>query len=116
MTSIRPIQHCLHVRARRGKISDFQKGRPRAIICKLHRDDIADELDYKFANLGMQRVNNVRCSKQFSPDVQRRRNEALLARKTLKEAKTIEKAYIKYPATLMVKKPNTVGYIKHKSF
>ena len=104
------------VRAHRGKSSNFQKGRPRAIICKLNRDDTADEIEYKFANLGMQRINNVRCSKQFSPDVQRRRNEALLERKTLKEAKSIEKAYIKYPATLMVKKPNTAGYVKHKSF
>ena len=104
------------VRAHRGKPSQTQNGKPRPIICKLYRDDAADELDYRFANLGNQRKNNVRCSKQFSPDVERRRNLALLERKTLKENNQIVKAFIKYHATLMVQKPNSIGYVKHKAF
>ena len=92
------------VRAHRGKPA--VNGKPRVIICKMARDDIADEIDYKFANLGQQRINNIRCSKQFSPELQQRRNQALFERKKLKENNEISKGYIKYPAALMVCKPN----------
>ena len=80
--------------------------KPRGIICKMARDDIADGIDYKFANLGQQRLNNIRCSRQFSPELQERRNQDLLERKSLKDKKELRKGYIKYPATLMVFKPN----------
>ena len=102
------------VRAHRGKPA--VNGKPRVIICKMARDDIADEIDYKFANLGQQRINNIHCPKQFSPELQQRGNQAPFERKKLKEKNEISKGYIKYPATLMVCKPNGKTFMKHKTY
>ena len=105
--------NCIIHAHRSGKIHD---NKPRPIICKILHDDLADEIDYKFANLRQDCINHARCSKQYSPAIQARRKQAMLERRRLKETNEIAKAYIKYLATLMIQKPNSVVYVKHKAF
>ncbi len=58
-----------------------------------------------------------RAEQMFSPDLTKRRNAAMLERKKLLAGKAISNGYVKFPATLMVKKSKTDKfYTKYKSF
>ena len=57
--------------------------------------------------------NNIRCSKQFTQQLQAMRNKALSVRYELKKTNQITKGYIDYPAKLIIMFPNADKYVKH---
>ena len=60
-------------------------------------------------------TTNIRCSKQFTPDVHTRRKKALAVRHDLKLNNKITKGFIDYPAKLMVVLPGADRYSLHSS-
>lgn len=99
------------IRAHRsGKVA---ANKPRAIYVKFSRDDIADDILKKL------RFNkkNIHVDKQYTPDLQTRRNKALAVRKELKAGNFITKGYVEYPAKLYVMTPDSKNlYIKHSEY
>ena len=59
---------------------------------------------------------NFRAEQMFSPAISSRRNQAMLKRRALKDEGRIEKAYVAFPAKLMVKKKGELIYTLHLEF
>ena len=92
-----------------------QEARP--IFTKFTRDDVADSIDYVFIRVDRRGANNqIRCSKQYTPDVQARRKKVLSVRHDLKQNKQIIKTYIDYPAKLLVMLPGAEKYTLHNTY
>jgi len=62
------------------------------------------------------RDTHIYASNMYSPSLTARRNDAMLHRKTLKSNEPCIKAYVKYPATLMVQRPGNSHYQLEKVF
>ena len=100
------------IRAHRSGKRINQKARP--IFTKFTRDDVADSIDYGFISVDRRgATNQIRCSKQYTPDVQARRKKALSVRYDLKQ---ITKTYIDYPAKLLVMLPGAEKYTLHSIY
>ena len=64
----------------------YDKVSNRAIFTKFSRDDVADNIESGFIELRKKgHQNNIRCSKQFTQQLQAKRNKALSVRHELKK-------------------------------
>ena len=59
---------------------------------------------------------NIFVDQMYGPRTTWRRNQALIARKELKNKKEIVSGYVAFPAKLMVKKTGSTNYILHKDY
>ena len=99
-------------RVHRGRKSQHSTG-PRNIYAKFYSWKDSELLKQLFMDLGKTHPKlKIRCEQMYSPDLTKRRNLALIERKTL-----IKNKKITFPAKLMVKKMKTdKKYIEHSSF
>ena len=63
---------------------------------------MAHKIESGFTGVIRRGTTNIRCSKQFTPEVQTRREKALAVRHALKLNNKTTKGFINYPAKLMV--------------
>lgn len=98
--------------------SDGQPPPPRRIFARLRFSDTAQDIFTSFRELAVKKPNMpIRIEMQYSERVTRRRNEALLERKSLLHKKEIASGYVDYPAKLMVKrKKGDDKYILYQKF
>ena len=104
-------------RAHRGNASQTRQG-PRHIYAKFYSWKDSELIKENFAEQNRKHPKmNLRAEQMFSPDLTKRRNAAMLDRKKLLDDKIISNGYVKFPATLMVKKKKTDKfYVKHESY
>ena len=77
----------------------------------------AQYLISKFKTLNRKHANlRIYVEQLYSPRITKRRNEAMLMRRTLIRNKEIISGYVDYPAILMVKKENRSKYEKQSSY
>ena len=70
----------------------------------------------EFIGVNRRVSTQIRCCKQFTPEVQTRRKKALAVRYDLKSNKQITKGFINYPARLMVILTGADKYTLHSSY
>ena len=104
-------------RAHRGAPSEDQTG-PRPIFARFFSWKDSELVKSAITKLKIQNLTKTMADQKFGPLTTQRRNMALLERKTLKAAGKITKAYIKFPAKLMVKSTNDANerYRCHKDY
>ena len=113
--SLDPDEHI--ERAHRGhKLTHKSKKTARDIhVCFYDWNDTQKVLQ-GFQKHGIGNNQNIFIEQRFGPNTSWRRNQAKLARKSLKEKKEIISGYISYPAKLMVKKSKEGKYSLFKDF
>ncbi len=104
-------------RAHRGNSSQTRQG-PRHIYVKFYSWKDSELIKENFAEQNRKHPKmNLRAEQMFSSDLTKRRNTAMVERKKLINDKTISNGYVKFPATLIVKRKKTDKfYIKHESY
>ena len=85
-------------------------------LVKFNRDDVAHSIESGFIDIIRRGTTHIRCSKQFTPEVQLRRKKALAVRYDLKASNQITKGFIDYPAKLLVMLPGADRYTLHSSY
>lgn len=103
-------------RAHRGKKNEKKSGPPSIYAC-LHDWKDAQYLIKTFKENNRNNRNlQIYIEQLYSPDVVKRRNQAMIVRKELLSKKEILAGYVEYPAILMVKKEVRGKYEKHSSY
>ena len=88
------------------------QGKPRPIFCNLLMSTFVDEICDTSRTL----ISNIKFERQYTPELNERRNKAILKRKELKGSNAIISGYVAYPATLMVKTTINSTYKKFEDF
>lgn len=98
--------------------SDGQPPPPRRIFARMRFSDAAADVYTAFRVLAVKHADmTIRVEQQFSERITRRRNDALLERKSLLASKTIASGFVDYPANLMVKmKKGDDKYVVYHKF
>ena len=91
-------------------------GNPRRIFAAVHQWDDCEMLVEKFRELNVSGRSGVRINYMHGPLTTVRRNMAMLKRKQLKEAGTLQSAYVAFPARLFGKKHGEDAYTLIKDF
>lgn len=106
-------------RAHRGKINvnDSQnKKKVPTIIAKFHNWEFSEQVKSTIISANRQKNSDILVSQMYSPNVTEKRNEAMKLRRELISKDGQLKAYVRFPADLMVKYPDDKNYRKYKSF
>ena len=112
----RETAHNYLVRVHRSRNNEKNRRQtPRPIFAKFSRDDVADMflracIEQKVTDHGY------KVTKQFTPQLQVRRNEAMQLRRELLQRKEIEKGYVDYPAVLKCVKTGDRHYTTIETF
>ena len=105
-------------RAHRGKHSPSStSSSPRHIYAKFSSWKHSELIKDKFFQLQRNHPKiGIRVEQMYSQSVTSRRNEALQVRRNLLDSKSIVAGYVRYPATLVVKKSKNEKYSVFKSY
>ena len=102
-------------RVHRGRpLKEGSRG-PRVVHALFYDWNDSEKLKLDILKLGRNN-QNIFVEQKYGPDTDYRRNKAKERRKQLIEEGTIAKAYIKYPAKLMVKRPGDRSYSMLEDF
>lgn len=105
-------------RAHRGRNETSDRKVPRYVFVKFFSWKDSETVKNGFSSLCRQHPKmGIRVDQMYSKVVTKRRNEAMLERRTLLAAKEISNGYLAYPAILMIKRQKSdKQYTKYKSF
>ena len=104
-------------RVHRGKKGGEKYGPPHIYACCYSWKDAQKLIrTFKEPNYKKNSQMEIYVEQLYSPEVTKRRNEAMKVRKTLKNNKEIMSGYVEYPAILMVKHTVKGKYEKHSSY
>ena len=102
-------------RVHRGRPLKEGKRGPRVVHALFYDWNDSEKLKLDFLKLGRNN-QNIFVEQRYGPDTDYRRHKAKEKRKQLIEQGTIEKAYVRYPAKLMVKRPGDRFYSMLEDF
>ena len=100
------------------RANETRPGRNLPVIAKLTDWDFSEEVKTSFIKAAKDRNDcfPIFVSHMYSPALTMQRNKAMKKRKELREADQCIRAYVKYPAVLMVKQPGEAAYTPHAEY
>ena len=100
------------------RVKENRRGRNLPMIAKFTNWNFSEEVKTSFikaAKDGNDRTS-IFVSQMYLPALTTRRNEAMKKRKELREEDQGIRAYVKYPAVLMVKQPGEAAYTPYAEY